>query len=333
MQIRLASDITRDSIVDGPGLRAVVWAQGCKHNCPGCHNPSTHDMNGGFQVDTVKVAEKLASLKLQKGVTLSGGDPWFQTEAMTEIAMSARVLGMNVWSYTGFTVDQLLNPNDPHYNERMELLKLVDVLVDGRFEIDKRNTTLLFRGSSNQRLIDVQRTLGLVREGKYTEPVLYDPETYTPVHHDQEELLPLHFAALRHNPQLLDFFLKHGADPAQKDANGRTAFEIADDPVCKCLLFIAQLEGIAAKPRSAQREAVKDAVSSLSGDACQEVMKDQNLDQIRTKCGLFLTGVVQTAVGVKLASDLAQSVTEVVDRSSKNVTRVFVQRPSCIVEI
>ena len=240
MKIRLASEITRDSIVDGPGLRAVVWAQGCSHNCPGCHNPATHDFKGGFETDTMDVIEKLASLKLQKGVTLSGGDPFFQPEAMTEIAVAARAMGMNVWAYSGFTFEQLLDPGNPHYAARMELLKHVDVLVDGRFEISKRDTTRMFRGSSNQRLVDVQRSLALYRTQEVQgmnhpfSPVLYEPWTFTPVNErDRERFLPLHFAVERQNTRLLDFFLKRGADVNARDGSGRTAMDITDDPTMK----------------------------------------------------------------------------------------------------
>ena len=268
MKIRLASEITRDSIVDGPGLRAVVWAQGCSHNCPGCHNPATHDFKGGFETDTMDVIEKLASLKLQKGVTLSGGDPFFQPESMTEIAAAARAMGMNVWAYSGFTFEQLLDPASSHHEARMELLKHVDVLVDGRFEIDKRDTTLLFRGSSNQRLVDVQRSLALFRTqgvqgmNRPFSPVLYEPWTFAPVSEkDREKFLPLHFAVQRKNTRLMDFFLERGADVNARDGNGRTAMDIADDPVIKETLKSA-LRGKDAHMATYYRDTVQEAPGS-----------------------------------------------------------------------
>ena len=161
MKIRLASPITRDSIVDGPGLRAVIWAQGCFHHCPGCHNPCTHNPFGGLEMDTADVIEQIRSLRLQKGITLSGGEPFLQPLPRAEIARAARLRGLNVWSFTGYTFEQLTNKRDPQYADRMQLLELVDVLVDGKFVREKRDISLRFRGSSNQRIIDVRRSLAL----------------------------------------------------------------------------------------------------------------------------------------------------------------------------
>ena len=158
MKIRLASPITRDSIVDGPGLRAVIWAQGCFHHCPGCHNPCTHNPFGGFEMDTADVIEQIRSLRLQKGITLSGGEPFLQPLPLAEIARAARLRGLNVWSFSGYTFEQLTNKRDPQYADRMQLLELVDVLVDGKFVREKRDISLRFRGSSNQRLIDLNAT-------------------------------------------------------------------------------------------------------------------------------------------------------------------------------
>ena len=109
MKIRLASDIQTDSIVDGTGIRAVVWTQGCSHNCPGCHNPGTHDFKGGEEVDVDDVKEVLSELEFQDGVTFSGGDPFFQPAACAELAEHVQKLGMNVWCYTGFLFEDLLN--------------------------------------------------------------------------------------------------------------------------------------------------------------------------------------------------------------------------------
>ncbi len=153
-KIRLASDLDFDSIVDGPGLRIVVWTQGCPHNCVGCHNPQTHDSNGGEWYDVAQIIEKIENSKLQSGVTLSGGEPFMQPEALLPIVQAAKAKGLNVWSYTGFTYEQLLeNPSC------LALLSCLDVLVDGRFEIDKKDFRLWYKGSSNQRIIDVQASL------------------------------------------------------------------------------------------------------------------------------------------------------------------------------
>lgn len=159
MKLRIASPVICDSIVDGPGLRMVIWTQGCKHNCKGCHNPQTHSLDGGYEVDTKEIIDKMASLKLQQGITLSGGEPFLQPAALAEIAKEAHNINLNVWSYTGFTLEELIDKKNPLYFENMELLKYVDVLVDGKFEIDKRDISLLFRGSSNQRIIDVKKSL------------------------------------------------------------------------------------------------------------------------------------------------------------------------------
>lgn len=165
MQIRLAG-IEPESIVDGPGYRLAVFAQGCPHGCPGCQNPQTHAFDGGTLRDTADVTALLGKDPLVRGVTLTGGEPMMQAAAMTEIAEAARALGMNVWCYTGFTWEELMEQNDP---DRMRLLHLVDVLVDGRYVSHERSLDLLYRGSRNQRLIDAAKSLhdGAVR--------LYEP--------------------------------------------------------------------------------------------------------------------------------------------------------------
>lgn len=154
MVVRLAADIQPDSILDGSGIRTVIWFQGCLHNCKGCQNSETHDMNGGIVVDVDELKMKLKNLKYQSGITLSGGDPFFQPEAALEIAKFAKSVGLNVWAYTGFTYEALLSDKS-----RLDLLKNVDVLVDGKFMMDKKSLNCKFRGSTNQRLIDVKKSL------------------------------------------------------------------------------------------------------------------------------------------------------------------------------
>lgn len=160
--IRLAADLQTDSIVDGPGLRAVIWTQGCSHNCPGCQNPSTHDFNGGGLVPLEMVYEAIDELEYHTGITFSGGDPMFQPEACNEIAIYARKKGLDIWVYSGFTFEELMeiSKNKPIYKE---FLENIDVLVDGKFILEQRDLSLLFRGSRNQRLVDVKKTL---KEGK-----------------------------------------------------------------------------------------------------------------------------------------------------------------------
>lgn len=160
MIVRLASFIQKNSIVDGEGLRAVVWAQGCKHNCPGCHNPETHDMLGGMVFDVEDIKKQLSELTYCDGVTFSGGDPMFQPEAFGELAKFVKSLGMNVWCYTGFEFEKLtkIAKKNKHVDE---FLRNIDVLVDGKFKIEERSLNLYFRGSKNQRIIDVKKSLML----------------------------------------------------------------------------------------------------------------------------------------------------------------------------
>ena len=169
--IRLAADLQTDSIVDGPGLRAVLWTQGCAHHCPFCQNPQTWDFNGGGLVPLEEVYKAIDELEYQTGLTISGGDPMYQAEQCLKVAKYARSKGLNIWVYTGFTYEELmeLNKKNPIYSE---FLKEIDVLVDGRFKIEERDLNLLFRGSRNQRLIDIQKTL------EKGEIVLFDEREY-----------------------------------------------------------------------------------------------------------------------------------------------------------
>lgn len=158
MKIRLASSIQYDSIVDGEGRRSVIWTQGCPHKCPGCHNPQTHSNDGGFIVDVLDIKKELFAYKDQDGITLSGGEPFNQPAACYEIAKYAKSIGLNVWCYTGYTFEQLLamgQTNDIY----LKLLQMIDVLIDGKFMIELKNLSLKYRGSSNQRVIDVQQSL------------------------------------------------------------------------------------------------------------------------------------------------------------------------------
>ena len=159
MNIRLASPITYDSIVDGPGLRAVIWTQGCNHNCKGCHNPQTHDTCGGHSVDSLKIISEIYKLRLHRGITLSGGEPFMQSEALLDVAKECKNLNLDVWAYTGYTFEDLTDKKNPNYFNNINLLRNIDVLVDGRFIETKKDITLRFRGSSNQRIIDVKKSL------------------------------------------------------------------------------------------------------------------------------------------------------------------------------
>lgn len=154
MQIRLASTLQSDSIVDGEGIRTVIWTQGCPHNCPFCHNPSTHDFQGGFLEDIDVLKKQIDNLKGQDGITLSGGDPMVQPLECLELAKEAHKVGLNVWCYTGYLFEDVIK------NKKMRaLLEEVDVLVDGKFLIDQLSLDLYYKGSKNQRVIDVKKSL------------------------------------------------------------------------------------------------------------------------------------------------------------------------------
>ena len=160
MKIRLATpDVQRDSVVDGEGIRAVIWTQGCPHHCPGCHNPETHDFNAGYLVEVADIKSQLQNLKAShNGITLSGGDPLMQVEACLEIAKYAESLGLNVWCYTGFTFEELMlaSKSKPIINE---FLNTIDVLIDGKFKLEEKTYDSVFRGSKNQRIIDTKKSI------------------------------------------------------------------------------------------------------------------------------------------------------------------------------
>ena len=154
MNMRIAG-IVNDSIVDGPGFRLTIFAQGCPHACPGCHNPQTHDFAGGYEIDTDEIIDKMKKNPLLDGITLSGGDPLCQSQACTLLAKAAHAAGLNVWCYTGYTFEEIMRGKD----EWKALMREIDVLVDGRFEIENRSLECKFRGSRNQRLINVKASI------------------------------------------------------------------------------------------------------------------------------------------------------------------------------
>ncbi|ORU01057.1 Ribonucleotide reductase of class III (anaerobic), activating protein [Anaerovibrio sp. JC8] len=161
--IKLAGTVN-DSVVDGEGYRFTIFTQGCPHNCIGCHNPQTHDFDGGHEEDTDDILGTILDNPLLQGVTFSGGEPFCQPVPLTDLARKIHQHGLDVWCYTGYTIEQLLRGTQ----QQVELLKELDVLVDGPYQEWKRDISLSFRGSSNQRVIDVQETL------KRNEVVLYE---------------------------------------------------------------------------------------------------------------------------------------------------------------
>lgn len=152
-QLLRISGIERESIVDGDGIRYVIFTQGCPHHCPGCHNPQTHSFDAGR---LISVNELLADISKRKdyidGITLSGGEPFCQSDQCSVIAEQARKMGLTVWCYTGYLFEELYGRND-------RLLNHIDILVDGPFIQQKRSLALQFRGSTNQRLIDIPASL------------------------------------------------------------------------------------------------------------------------------------------------------------------------------
>ena len=161
MQIRIAG-IVKESYVDGDGIRYAVFMQGCRRHCAGCHNPETHDLNGGRLIDTAEIIADFRRNPLLEGITLTGGEPLLQIDASTELARAAKNFGLNVWLYTGYTFEELPA-------EAATLLEFVDVLIDGAFVESLRDLDLQFRGSTNQRLIDVKKSRALNRIVLWTE--------------------------------------------------------------------------------------------------------------------------------------------------------------------
>ena len=145
--------IAEGTSVDGPGLRTSIYFAGCRHHCEGCHNPQSWDINNG---KPTTIGELLEVIRYNEfPVTFSGGDPFFQIEAVTALAREIKEqLGYNIWCYTGYLWEEILK-----HDEFLPLLQYVDVIVDGRFVLAQRDISLLFRGSKNQRIIDVQKSL------------------------------------------------------------------------------------------------------------------------------------------------------------------------------
>ena len=167
--IRLYGLVT-DSIVDGPGMRAAIFTQGCPHHCEGCHNPQSHAMDGGKLWTLDEVQAKFTGNPLLDGITLSGGEPFVQPAACAELARRACQSGLNVWCYTGYVYEALLGMAKQN-GAIADLLSQLDVLVDGPFLLAERSLDLLFCGSRNQRLIDMKRTRETGAVAFYQPPV------------------------------------------------------------------------------------------------------------------------------------------------------------------
>ena len=156
------SGIVSDSIVDGPGIRTAIFSQGCPHHCPGCHNPETWEFGCGTQIPVEAVVEIVQSNPLCRGVTFSGGEPFAQAAGFAKLARLLKEKGYEVASYSGYTFEELLKGTE----EQKQLLAAIDVLIDGRFLLAQKSLEIAFRGSRNQRILDVKKSLA---EGKAVE--------------------------------------------------------------------------------------------------------------------------------------------------------------------
>jgi anaerobic ribonucleoside-triphosphate reductase activating protein len=152
MLARIAG-IKSESVTDGPGLRCLVFFQGCPHHCPGCHNPHTWALNAGTEMDTTAILDQLRISPLIQGITLSGGEPFLQPGPAREISKAFHRAHKDVWAYTGYLWEDLLSNPDP---EIQSFLAACDVLVDGPFQQELHDPSLQWRGSANQRIINVQ---------------------------------------------------------------------------------------------------------------------------------------------------------------------------------
>lgn len=157
MDIRLAG-IVEESIVDGPGIRFVIFTQGCPHHCEGCHNPDTHSFDGGYLENIDNIINKFKRYPYGTGLTISGGEPFVQPNEVLNLILEYKKLypRKNIMMYTGYLFEELLLSTNCAVQK---ILKSIDYLVDGKFELSLRDISLVFKGSSNQRIIDVKNTL------------------------------------------------------------------------------------------------------------------------------------------------------------------------------
>lgn len=155
MSLKIAG-IVPDSVVDGPGIRYVIFTQGCEHYCKGCHNQETWDKNGGIEKTDREILRDIKKYKNIKGITLSGGDPFLQAEELVPLVKKIKVkYGHSIVAYTGYLYEEILDSGNEHH---LELLELTDILIDGPFKVEEKDLNIPFRGSRNQRIIDVKKS-------------------------------------------------------------------------------------------------------------------------------------------------------------------------------
>lgn len=154
MNLRIAG-VVRESIVDGPGIRFTIFAQGCPHGCEGCHNPETHDFNGGYLCSIEKILGEIDKNPLLSGVTFSGGEAFCQAEEFYQLALAVKERSLDIVAYSGYTLEELRQMAKT--NKAIgDLLGSIDYLIDGPFVLAERDLTLEFRGSRNQRFISMK---------------------------------------------------------------------------------------------------------------------------------------------------------------------------------
>lgn len=169
MQIRLAG-IIKESVVDGPGIRMVIFAQGCHHKCPGCHNEKTQDLAAGYLTTVEEIIDQLPDNPLISGVTFSGGEPFLQAGALAVIGHEVKKRNLSVVTFTGFVFEDLLEQSRTNH-DIAALMAVTDILIDGPFLLSQRDISLAFRGSSNQRLLDMPASLQSAQAVLWTDPV------------------------------------------------------------------------------------------------------------------------------------------------------------------
>ena len=161
--------IVGDSIVDGPGIRTTIFSQGCPHHCPGCHNPETWAFGCGTDMDEETIVEIVRSNPLCRGVTFSGGEPFAQAEGFSRLAKLLKAAKYEVASYSGYTFEELVAGTEA----QKELLRSIDVLIDGPFRMEEKTLEVPFRGSRNQRILNVPKSLAAnapveISKGRWT---------------------------------------------------------------------------------------------------------------------------------------------------------------------
>ena len=157
----------KNSVVDGPGIRYTIFTQGCYHNCEGCHNPQTHNPNDGYFVDIDTIYKEIISDTTLSGVTFSGGEPFLQSEALSDLAFKLKTeTNLDIICYTGYTYDEIMKIIEDGCHSYRRLLHNIDYLIDGKYDKNKTSLDCNWRGSTNQRIINVQKS---IQTGKIVE--------------------------------------------------------------------------------------------------------------------------------------------------------------------